>query len=238
MTARGAGRTENDTKKSSSRIGTRNESSLHQALKFRYALPGETEKEKEGFVCDAIGPKGEVIEIQTGNFGALKKKLPALAKNNKVRLIYPVIVKKTIELYDINGAFLSRTRSSKKGTAWDIFSELVYFPELIKLRGITIELVLVDAVERRRDDGKGARRRKRISIEDRVLESCRESIVLKKKADWRRFVPVQGEFTIKTLALIIHTKYDLAQKTLYVLEKAGLVRKLRKEGRTLIYQLS
>jgi len=222
---------------SNSRIGTRNESSLHQALKFRYAELGETERETAGFVCDAIGPEGEVVEIQTGHFGDLKKKLPALAKNNKVRLIYPVIVNKTLELYDKSGKLLSRKKSPKKGSAWDIFNELIYFPELATLRGVTIELALVDAIERRRDDGKGSWRRKGISIEDRVLESCRESIVLKRKADWRRFVPVQGEFTIKTLALTIHTKPFVAQRTVYVLTKAGVVSKLRKEGRAWIFQV-
>jgi len=223
---------------SSSRIGTRNESSLHQALKFRYALPGETEKERAGFVCDAIGPDGEVVEIQTGNFGSLKKKLPTLAKNNKVRLIYPVIVNKAIELYDVDGELLSRKKSPKKGTVWDIFNELIYFPNLVKLRGVTIELALVDAVEHRLDDGKGSWRRKKVSIKDRLLECCRESIVLKRKADWRRFIPVTGEFTTKTLALAIHAKPALAQKTIYVLEKAGLVQKLHKEGRCWIYRLS
>jgi len=222
---------------SSRRIGTRNESSLHQALKFRYADLGETEMEKAGFVCDAISPQGEVVEIQTGHFGDLKKKLPALAKNNKVRLIYPVIVNKIIELYDVDGKLLSRKKSPKKGNAWDIFNELIYFPELVTLRGVTIELALVDAVERRRDDGKGSWRRKKISIEDRLLESCRESIVLKRKADWRRFVPVQGEFTVKTLAPTIHTKPFVAQRTVYVLTKAGVVSKIRKEGRAWIYQL-
>jgi len=222
---------------SSGRIGTRNESSLHQALKFRYALPDETEKERDGFVCDAIGPDGEVVEIQTGHFGDLKKKLPALAKNNKVRLIYPVIVTKTIELYDTSGTLLSRKKSPKKGTAWDIFSELIYFPGLIKMRNVTIELAMVDAIERRRNDGKGSWRRKGISIEDRFLESCRESIVLKRKADWRRFVPMEGEFTVKTLALAIHTRPVHAQRTLYVLEKAGIASKLRKEGRSWIYRL-
>ena len=217
-------------------IGTENEKSLHRSLKFHYG-PGNTEKKRSGYVCDAIGADGEAIEIQTGNFSALKKKLPALAKTGKVRLVYPVIVNKTLELYNVNGSLLSRRKSPKKGSAWEIFNELVYAPALIKLRRLTIEIVLVDAVERRRDDGKGSWRRKGISIEDRILKNCREKIVFKRKSDWLHyFLPVQGEFTAKTLALEAKINPVLARKTVYTLEKAGFLEKLHKQGRSWLYR--
>jgi hypothetical protein len=219
-------------------IGTDNESSLHNSLKFRYAREGETEQIRGGYVCDAIGEAGEAIEIQTGNFAALKKKLPALTKEGGVRLIYPVIVNKTIELYDNEGNLLRRRKTSRKGNPWNIFNELIYAPALIRLRNLTIEIVLVNALERRRDDGKGSWRRKGISIDDRILEDCLERIILKKKADWRRrFLPVKGECTAKTLALAARISPVLARKTLYTLEKAELVEKLHKQGRSWIYRI-
>jgi DNA-binding transcriptional ArsR family regulator len=223
-------------KKSKRRIGTENESSLHRALKFRYADPGKTEEERAGFVCDALGPGGEAIEIQTRNFGALKNKLPALAARGRTRLVYPVIVNKTIELYDTDGSLISKRKSPRKGGVWDIFGELIYAPKLALLRRLTVEIALVDATERRRDDGLGSWRRKGISIEDRRLDAFRESIVLQKKADWRRFLPVTGEFTVKELANSAKIRPVLARKTLYVLEKAGLVEKVRKEGRSWVYK--
>lgn len=221
---------------SKSQIGTKNESSLHKALKFQYALPGNTEKPLGGYVCDAISPKGEIIEIQTGNFGGLKEKLLSLVKQNKVRLIYPVIVTKMIELYDCDGKLLSRRKSPKTGKTWDIFNELIYAPELVKLKGLTIELAMVNVTEKRRDDGKGSWRRKGRSIEDRRLDCFKETIVFKKKSDWRRFLPLTGNFTSKDLAEAIHSKPDIAQKTLYVLEKAGMVKKLKRQGRFWLYQ--
>jgi len=220
-------------------IGTKNESSLHRALKLRYAKRGKTEKSLAGYICDAIGPKGEAIEVQTGKFGSLKRKLPDLAKNGVVRVIYPVIVKKTIELYDNEGTLLSRKKSPRKGTAWDIFKELIYAPALVRLKNVTLEIVMVDAVERRRDDGKGSRRRNGVSIEDRILECCHETIVLAKKADWRRhFLPLKGEFTSKELALAARIRTALAGKTVYTLAKAGILEKLYKQGRSWIYRLA
>ena len=217
-------------------IGTEHESSLHRALKYRYAEPGTAETAREGFVCDAVGPGGEAVEIQTGNFTALKAKIPALTRAGAVRLIYPVIIVKTLELYDTGGNLLSRKKSPRRGTAWDIFGELIYAPALVGRRRLTVEIALVDAVERRRDDGKGSWRRKGVSIEDRILETWRGQIVLKKKADWKRFVPLSGELTVKTLAAAVHIRPVLARKTLYVLEKASLVQKIRKEGRSWVYR--
>ncbi|GHV85716.1 hypothetical protein AGMMS50230_13240 [Spirochaetia bacterium] len=235
MTGSKQGRTKTRTPRSPT-IGTENESSLHRALKFQYAAPGTTETARAGYICDALGPKGEAIEIQTGSFGVLKTKIPALAKAGKVRLIYPVIVNKTIELYDTKGTLLSCRKSPRKGTIWDIFRELIYAPVLVKLPRLTIEIVLVDAIERRLDDGKGSWRRKGISIEDRILTACRERIVLKKNVDWQKFLPLIGEFTSKTLAAAAHIRPDLARKTLYVLEKAGFVKKLKKQGRSWLYR--
>jgi len=218
------------------KIGMENESSLHRSLKFRYALPGKTEAERAGFICDAIGEEDEAVEIQTGNFSALKKKLPTLLKEGKVRLIYPVIVNKTIELYDTEGNLIRRKKSPQKGRAWDIFNELIYAPALVGMRGLIVEIALVNATERRRNDGKGSYHRKGISIEDRILESAIESIILKKKGDWRRFLPLKGEITKKNLAAAAQIRPFLARKTLYVLEKAGLVKKLGKQERCWVYQ--
>ena len=219
-------------------IGIENESSLHHSLKVYYAQPGKTETTMEGYVCDAIGSAGEVIEIQTGNFGALKKKIPILAKSGKVRIIYPVIVKKTLELYDIKGKLLNRRKSPKKGVVWDIFNELVYAPELLKLKGLTIEIIYVDAIERRRKDGKGSWRRKGISIEDKILENRREGIALKQKADWKRhFLPIKKQCSSKTLAIAAQISTETARKAIYTMEKAGFLKKLHKEGRFWIYKI-
>ena len=223
-------------------IGTENESSLHNSLKKYYAEPGKTEKIRAGYVCDAIGINGEAIEIQTSHFYALKKKIPALAKNGKVRLVYPVIVKKTIELYSPEGKLLSRRKSPKKGGMWDIFDELVYVPELLKLKNLNIEIIFVDAIERRCKDGKGSWRRKGVSIKDRILENrpkmLMDRLVFKKKTDWMgRFMPLENECTTKALAKASTIKADQARKAIYTLEKAGFLKKDRKQGRCWVYTI-
>jgi len=74
----------------SPRIGELNEGSLHRALKARYATPGSTtEQAVDGFVADVvIGDR--LIEIHTGSFTPLKRKLPPLLENYRVTLVYPI----------------------------------------------------------------------------------------------------------------------------------------------------
>ena len=71
-------------------IGELNERSLHRALKARYATPGSvTEQAVDGFVADVmIGDR--IVEVHTGSFWPLKKKLPRLLERFAVTLVYPV----------------------------------------------------------------------------------------------------------------------------------------------------
>ena len=71
-------------------IGELNERSLHRALKARYAVPGSvTEQAVDGFVADVV-IRGGIVEIHTGSFWPLKKKLPRLLERFAVTLVYPV----------------------------------------------------------------------------------------------------------------------------------------------------
>ena len=71
-------------------IGELNERSLHRALKACYAVPGSvTEQAVDGFVADVV-IGGRIVEIHTGSFWPLKKKLPRLLERFAVTLVYPV----------------------------------------------------------------------------------------------------------------------------------------------------
>ena len=220
-------------------IGTRFESSLHRDLKFRYTGPGgRTEVEVAGFVADGISARGEYIEVQIGHFGSIKKKVRELTRLSKVRIIYPIITLKYIEVYNANGKFQYRRKSPKRGNPWDIFSDLVHASELPLIRGLTLELALVDVSEERMQDGKGSWHRKGISIKDRKLLAVHERIILKKPSDYLRFIPFEKDerFTSAQLGEKAGIRTDLARKTLYVLAKTNVVQRVGKQGNALVYQ--
>jgi hypothetical protein len=226
-------------RKKENKIGTRNESSLHRALKFRYAgHGGKTEVPEGEYVADGISKDGEYIEVQTGSFGPLLKKVKEFAKHAKVRIIHPRAVKKTIEVYEPGtGKLLYRRKSPRKGTRWDLFDALLYAPALPLIKGVTVEIVLADITEKRVKDGKGSWRRKGISITDREISAWHESEVFEKPADYLKFVPFKKkeEFTSTMLAEHAGTDRWIAGKVLYVLAKLKVVKRIGKKGNSWVY---
>ncbi|MDR3123761.1 MAG: hypothetical protein LBU16_08300 [Treponema sp.] len=223
----------------SSGIGTEREGSLHRALKLRYAgAGGETEVIRGGYVCDGVTEDGVMIEVQTGSFGPLKKKIPRLLLQGPVRIIHPIILRKTIETRDAGGAFLRRRLSPRKGTAWDLFDALIHAPELPLLRGLSVELALVEALETRVLDGKGSWRRRGASIADRRITEHHGILAFNAPRDYRYFLPVKpGEpFTAKSLGEKAGITPDTARKALYVLTRIGLAERIGKEGNAYVYR--
>jgi hypothetical protein len=220
------------------RIGVERESSLHRSLKFRYAASASlTEQQVGDFVCDGIGKGGELIEVQTGSFGPLKRKIPGFTAHSPVRIIHPIILTKYIELYDESGSLIRRRKSPRSGTVWDLFGSLLYAPELPLLPRLSVELALVDITEKRVADGKGSWRRKGASIKDKEILTWHGAILLEKKQDYRRFAPFKKgeEFTVKDLAKKVHIDAVIARKTLYVLLKMKLLERKGKRGNSFVY---
>jgi hypothetical protein len=146
---------------------------------------------------------------------------------------------KYIEVYDEAGKRLYRRKSPRRGSIWDIFYELVYAPELPFTPNLIIELVLVDAAEKRVRDGKGSWRRRGVSIHDRQLLAVHDRFKLKRRSDYKRFVPFKKneEFTSALLGNKAGINIALAQKTLYVLTKIGIVEKIGKRRNSIVYRM-
>jgi hypothetical protein len=84
--------------------GTLREKSLHAALKIWYALPGDRlEVPVEGYLVDIV--RGDLlIEIQTRNFSAIKRKLFYLTNSYPVRLVHPIAQEKWILRIEVERA--------------------------------------------------------------------------------------------------------------------------------------
>ncbi|MDR2630710.1 MAG: hypothetical protein LBC60_07290 [Spirochaetaceae bacterium] len=221
-------------------IGTEGESGLHRALKFRYTGEGgQTEIPLKGYVCDGVTAGGEYIEVQTGSFKPLREKVEKLTETGPVRIIHPIMVTKYLELFDERGTLLSRRKSPRKGTPWDLFKALVYAPDLPEIPGITIELALVEVSEQRVRDGRGSWRRGGISITGRELLAHHGSIPLVRPQDYRFFVPFQEDetFTVRSLEKKARIPPALAGKTLYVLTRLSVTTRIGKNGRAWVYRL-
>ena len=133
------------------RIGTLGEKALHASLKRMYARAGDRfEVAVDGFVIDLVR-EGLLIEVQTGGFSSMKRKVRALLDGgHRMRIVHPIPVDKWIVRVDAGGGILGRRRSPKHGTAIDVFTELVSFPQLLRHPGLEIDVLLTAEEEHRR----------------------------------------------------------------------------------------
>ena len=216
------------------------EYSLHSEIKDWYMLSGdELEAKVEHFIIDIIRGK-LLIEIQTGNFSAIKRKLVKLLLNNKVRLVYPVAELKWIVHISKSGEFIRRRKSPKKGKLTDLFYELVHMPTLIKNSNFSLEVLIIEEEEVRCKDGRGSWRRRGISVKDRKLLNVFDRIIFKNNQDFLKFLPNELDeyFTNKVLALKMGISIVLAQKITYCLRKMGVISIAGKKSNELMFKFS
>jgi hypothetical protein len=84
-----------------SSIGVMREGPLHGAIKAVLARPGDRLEVPVGrFVIDLVRADGELVEVQTGGFGALANKLDALLDEHRVRIVHPVAAERRIVRVD------------------------------------------------------------------------------------------------------------------------------------------
>ena len=150
-------------------IGTLNENPLHAALKEWYAAPGDrVEVPLHGYVIDLV--RGELlIEIQTGGFGPIARKLSNLLTSHPVRLVHPIAQTKWITKIGEDVQPVSRRKSPKRGRLHDVFSPMVAIPHLIAHPNFELEVLLIDMEEVQRFDGKRGWRRKGWVVHERRL---------------------------------------------------------------------
>jgi len=216
------------------------EYSLHSEIKTWYMVSGdELEVKVEDFIIDIL--RGRLlIEIQTGNFSAIKKKLIKLLLNNQVRLVYPVTELKWIVHVSKSGEFVRRRKSPKKGKLTDLFYELVHTPGLVKNPNFSLEILIIEEEEVRCKDGRGSWRRNGISVKDRKLLNVFDRILFKSSQDFLEFLPkeLDGYFTNKVLALKMGISIRLAQKITYCLRKMGVLSIAGKKSNELMFKIS
>ena len=216
-----------------------NEYSLHSAIKNWYSLPGDRfEVRVDDFIVDIVR-ETLLIEIQTRNFSAIKKKLAKLLENHRVRLVYPIPQQKWIVHVTESGEIVRRRKSPKKGRLSDLFYELVRAPNLIKEENFSLEVLMIDEEEVRCNDGKGSWRRRGVSIKDRRLMNVHSKVLFRNGKDFLRFLPSDliKPFTNKKLAKLSGVSINLARKITYCLRRIGTITTVGKKGKELIFEV-
>lgn len=221
----------------SSQIGTLNEKPLHAALKAWYARPDDRLEVPVGaYVVDLV--RGELLlEIQTGGFSTIKRKLNDLVQDHPVRLVYPIAREKWIVKLGADGQPISRRKSPKRGAIEELFTELVALPALLADPNFALEVLLVQEEEHRRyEKGRRWRRRGWVTHERRLLEVL-EQRRFQRPADLLSLLPtgLPDPFSTADLAAALSRPRHLAQKMAYCLREMGAISAVAKQGNAILY---
>jgi len=219
-------------------INTLNEKSLHVQLKQWYEKPGDQfEVPVDRFIIDIVRDD-LLIEIQTRNFSALKKKLNTLLEDHQVHLIYPVEREKWLIKLDSKGKPQGRRKSPKRGTIEHLFSELVYIPQMIQHENFSLEVLLIQAEElRKHSNNRGWRRRGWMTEERRLLDVV-ESRVFKTPQDLLDLISdnVESPFTTADLAKTLNRPRRVMQQMVYCLRALEMIVMVGKQGNAILYE--
>lgn len=217
------------------------ETNLHAALKEYYSAPGATQEVLvDGYWIDVV-QDNLLIEIQTRNFAAIRKKLAALIEHYPVCLVHPIAQEKWIVRLPAEGEIqLSRRKSPRRGRLENIFFELVHIPNLLKHPNFSLEVLMIHEEEIRRTDGKGSWRRNGVSIADRQLLKVISRYKFASPADLLKLLPpdLQIPFTNRQLAEKLSISPKLATRMSYCLRELELLSIAGKQNHSYLYTLT
>lgn len=222
-------------------IGTLTEQPLHQALKRHYAgQRGQTEARVDGYIIDVL-VDGLLVEIQTGHFSAVKRKIHQLCRQHTVKLVYPVAVEKwLIDRQESAAAPERKRKSPKHGQPIELFTELVSMPTLMLEPRFALEVVLIEEEEIRLVTEEPLRRRKKVHRVERRLVRVLGQRCYRQPQDLLALLPpnLPERFTTADLAAACLMRKDLSQKMVYCLRQMGLLQQVGKQNRYNLYQKS
>jgi hypothetical protein len=208
------------------------EGPLHAAVKALLAEPGDRLEVPVGrFVIDIVRSDGELVEVQTGGFGPLVRKLDVLLDQHRIRIVHPVAAERRIVRVDEHGQVLRARRSPKRATTVAVFDKLVAFPSLLTHPNFAIEVLLLREDHIRRAQPRTTRGRTRDPGERRLV-GVLNRIPLRSREDILAALPALPlePFSTRELATLLRCSTLLAQRALYCLRALGIVEPAGKRG--------
>lgn len=222
-------------------IGTLGEKTLHAVLKC-YFEPHEDNQEISlgGYVADIAGENG-VIEIQTRNFNALRKKLELFLDFCDVTVVYPIPKIKYLSWLDVNkGEIISKRKSPKKGSIYDSLKELYKIKYTLDNPRMNFCAVMLELEEIRYLNGWSKDKKRGSTRCDRIPINLLDEIYLNCPEDYRIFIPenLPSEFTSADFAKCAKIKINIAQLAINILSYLELIENIGKNGRFNLYKLN
>lgn len=221
-------------------IGTQSEKSLHAILKRYFEPDTEKHEVKIGNYIADIANDGNIIEIQTRDLYRLTPKLSTFLVENRVTVVYPIVVKKRLFwLEKETGECKSVRKSNKCGKEIDVLAELYGLKQFLRESNFRVCVILLDVNEYRALDGYGKDKKKRATKLDILPSALLDEIYLETSADYRLFLPdgLPQAFTSEDYRKAAGCALWIARRALNVLSNLGLISEIGRQGRLKLYEI-
>lgn len=220
-------------------IGTYQEKTVHAVVKqYMEPDPANQEQKVGAFVADIRNEQG-IIEIQTANFNAMRKKLSVFLEQYPVTIVYPVPYRKWLYWIDPETGEVSRKRKSpKKGTPQMIFKELYKIRPFLSNPRLHFSILLIHMEEYRLLNGWDRNKKRGSSRYDRIPICLEDQIDIEGKQSFGKLVP-QGLpelYTTADFAKKAGITVSDAQKALLLLTELGITERVGKKKNAYLYR--
>jgi len=222
-------------------IGTLREKTIHSVLKYYYAPDPIYHEIKIGQYVADICVDGEIFEVQTRNFNAMRDKLSFFLQEHDVTIIYPVAHTKWLSWLNMEtGELSSKRKSPKTGTHYQIIPELYKIKMFIHNPHLHFIISLIDVEETRYLNGWSRDKKRGSSRMDGIPVDIFDEVRIDTMSDYVKFLPdtLEKNFTSKDLGLAAKISQSLASTLLNVLLETGAVCRIGKKGRSYLYEKS
>ncbi len=220
-------------------IGTLGEKTLHRVLKYSIEPDENFHEIKIGrYYADILKDKN-ITEIQSAGFNTLRKKLDYFLQEHTVRIVYPIAYTKHIAWIDTDtGEITKKRKSPKKGKVYDCFYELYKIKQHLCNQNLKISLILVDVIEYRRLDGWSEDKKKGATRHERIPERIEKIIDIDNVSEYQKLIPqdLHSEFTTKDYKEKTSLSLSSARTAVHILCFLGLIEKVGKRGRLILYK--
>lgn len=220
-------------------IGTLGEKTLHAVLKL-YFEPNQLNHEKKvgRYVADIVNESG-IIEVQTRNFSAFRKKLECFLQNYKVTVVYPVAQIKWLTWIDTaTGQATNKRKSPRTGKPYDIFAELYRIKQLLQHPNLSFCICMLEMQELRYLNGWSSDKKKGSSRCDRIPSDIINEIYINCIDDYQKLIPSElpQQFTAKDYRKCSGLTLSASQTALNVLFSIGAVIRSGKIVNAYVYE--
>ena len=242
-------------------IGTYKEKRLHAVLKDFYCPEGARQEVKlteqhltgthaeltdaatrraaDRYVADIMTHDGHIIEIQTGGFYPLVKKLHfyLCATDCRVTVVHPVAHVKWLRWMDEGtGELTERRRSPRRGRVRDIAKELYWLAPYLAEPRLTLCIPLLELEETRLLSGWGKNGKRGSTRYDRFPLALCDEVTFSTPADYAAvFLPPDDElpspFTAAQYAKATGIRGKATYAMLHILSDLGYLIPAEKQGR-------